>query len=74
MEKADFLDAFQSRFRPGLGIETTLVMLYGDWCQERDNRESVTLFVVHHLFSILSIIVFLWGVGLVGFYLWDVIH
>ena len=44
LDETDFLDPFQSGFRPGFGTETALVALYDDLCQERD-RGSVTLLI-----------------------------
>ena len=44
-DEMDFLDPFQSGFRPGFGTETALVALYDDLCQERD-RGSVTLLIL----------------------------
>ena len=45
LDETDFLDPFQSGFRPGFGTETALVALYDDLCRERD-RGSVTLLIL----------------------------
>ena len=45
LDETDFLDPFQSGFRPGFGTETALVALFDDLCQERD-RGSVTLLIL----------------------------
>ena len=45
LDEMDFLDPFQSGFRPGFGTETALVALYDDLCRERD-RGSVTLLIL----------------------------
>ncbi|KAF7239274.1 Inactive carboxypeptidase-like protein X2 [Varanus komodoensis] len=45
LDKTDYLDPFQSGFRPGYGTESALVALYDDLCRER-NRGSVSLLVL----------------------------
>ena len=36
LNEMDYLDPFQSGFRPGFGMETALVALWDDLCRERD--------------------------------------
>uniref|UniRef100_A0A8D2LDV0 Reverse transcriptase domain-containing protein n=1 Tax=Varanus komodoensis TaxID=61221 RepID=A0A8D2LDV0_VARKO len=45
LDEADYLDPFQSGFRPGYGTESALVALYDDLCREKD-RESASLLVL----------------------------
>ncbi|KAF7239030.1 Potassium voltage-gated channel subfamily H member 6 [Varanus komodoensis] len=45
LDETDYLDPFQSSFRPGNGTEPALVALYDDLCRERD-RGSVSLLVL----------------------------
>ncbi|XP_061466651.1 uncharacterized protein LOC133377174 [Rhineura floridana] len=45
LDETDYLDPFQSGFRPGFGTETALVALYDDLCWEKD-RGSVTLLIL----------------------------
>ncbi|XP_062992110.1 uncharacterized protein LOC134404983, partial [Elgaria multicarinata webbii] len=45
LNETDYLDPFQSGFRPGFGTETALVALWDDLCRERD-RGSATLLVL----------------------------
>ncbi|KAF7237949.1 RNA-directed DNA polymerase from mobile element jockey [Varanus komodoensis] len=45
LDKTDYLDPFQSSFRPGYGTESALVGLYDDLCRERD-RGSASLLVL----------------------------
>ncbi|KAF7246247.1 Kappa-type opioid receptor [Varanus komodoensis] len=45
LDETDYLDPFQSGFRPGYGTESALVTLYDDLCRERD-RESASLLVL----------------------------
>ncbi|KAF7251055.1 Calcium uptake protein 2, mitochondrial [Varanus komodoensis] len=45
LDETDYLDPFQSGFRPGYGTESALVALYDDLCRERD-RGSVSLLVL----------------------------
>ncbi|KAF7243832.1 Dymeclin [Varanus komodoensis] len=47
-DENDYLDPFQSSFRPGYGTESALVTLYDDLCRERD-RGSASLLVLLHL-------------------------
>ncbi|KAF7246760.1 Reelin [Varanus komodoensis] len=44
LEETDYLDPFQSGFRPGYGTESALVTLYDDLCRERA-RGSASLLV-----------------------------
>ncbi|KAF7251092.1 putative RNA-directed DNA polymerase from transposon BS [Varanus komodoensis] len=45
LDETDYLDPFQSGFRPGYGTESALVALYDDLCRERD-RGSASLLVL----------------------------
>ncbi|KAF7252606.1 putative RNA-directed DNA polymerase from transposon BS [Varanus komodoensis] len=45
LDETDYLDPFQSGFRPKYGTESALVALYDDLCRERD-RGSVSLLVL----------------------------
>ncbi|KAF7253150.1 hypothetical protein EYD10_01179 [Varanus komodoensis] len=45
LNETDYLDPFQSGFRPGYGTESALVTLYDDLCRERD-RGSASLLVL----------------------------
>ncbi|KAF7239262.1 WD repeat-containing protein 90 [Varanus komodoensis] len=45
LDETDYLDPFQSGFRPGYGTESALVTLYDDLCRERD-RGSASLLVL----------------------------
>ncbi|KAF7253346.1 hypothetical protein EYD10_01268 [Varanus komodoensis] len=45
LDETDYLDPFQSGFRPGYGAESALVALYDDLCRERD-RGSASLLVL----------------------------
>ncbi|KAF7251291.1 Dystrophin, partial [Varanus komodoensis] len=45
LDETDYLDPFQSCFRPGYGTESALVALYDDLCKERD-RGSASLLVL----------------------------
>ncbi|KAF7252624.1 Craniofacial development protein 2 [Varanus komodoensis] len=45
LDETDYLDPFQSGFRPGYGTESALVALYDDLCGERD-RGSASLLVL----------------------------
>ncbi|KAF7234897.1 E3 ubiquitin-protein ligase TRIM21 [Varanus komodoensis] len=45
LDEADYLDPFQSSFRPGYGTESALVALYDDLCREKD-RGSASLLVL----------------------------
>ncbi|KAF7247621.1 RNA-directed DNA polymerase from mobile element jockey [Varanus komodoensis] len=38
LDETDYLDPFQSSFRPGYGTESALVALYNDLCRERDGE------------------------------------
>ena len=62
LEETDFLDPFQSGFRPGFGTETALVALYDDLCRERD-RGSVTCWfsLISQRLSIPSTMVSFWS-------------
>ncbi|KAF7246328.1 GREB1-like protein [Varanus komodoensis] len=40
LDETDYLDPFQSGFRPGYGTESALVALYNDLCREKD-RECI---------------------------------
>ncbi|KAF7241731.1 Band 4.1-like protein 5 [Varanus komodoensis] len=51
----DYLDQFQSGFRPGYGTESALVALYDDLCKERD-RGSASLLVLPDLSVAFNII------------------
>ncbi|KAF7237689.1 Patatin-like phospholipase domain-containing protein 2 [Varanus komodoensis] len=44
LDETDYLDPFQSGFRPGYGTESALVALYDDLCREKD-RGSASLLV-----------------------------
>ena len=48
LDEYNYLDPFQSGFRPDFGMETALVALYDDLCREKD-RESVTLLIFLNL-------------------------
>ncbi|KAF7253476.1 RNA-directed DNA polymerase from mobile element jockey [Varanus komodoensis] len=48
LDETDYLDPFQSGFRPGYGTESALVTLYYDLCREKD-RGSVSLLVLMDL-------------------------
>lgn len=43
LDEADHLDPFQSRFRPGYGIETALVTLTDDVWREQDGGGGVII-------------------------------
>uniref|UniRef100_A0A8D2J6W7 Reverse transcriptase domain-containing protein n=1 Tax=Varanus komodoensis TaxID=61221 RepID=A0A8D2J6W7_VARKO len=43
LDETDYLDPFQSGFRPGYGTESALVALYDDLCRERDRGNSSML-------------------------------
>ncbi|KAF7245360.1 RNA-directed DNA polymerase from mobile element jockey [Varanus komodoensis] len=45
LDETDYLDPFQSGFRPGYGTESALVALYDDLCREKD-RGSASLLVL----------------------------
>ncbi|KAF7245513.1 putative RNA-directed DNA polymerase from transposon BS [Varanus komodoensis] len=45
LDETDYLDPFQSSFRPGYGPESALVALYDDLCREKD-RGSASLLVL----------------------------
>ncbi|KAF7246241.1 RNA-directed DNA polymerase from mobile element jockey [Varanus komodoensis] len=45
VDETDYLDPFQSGFRPGYGTESALVTLYDDLCREKD-RGSASLLVL----------------------------
>ncbi|KAF7250970.1 Interleukin-1 receptor accessory protein-like 1, partial [Varanus komodoensis] len=45
LDESDYLDPFQSGFRPGYGTESALVALYDDLCREKD-RGSASLLVL----------------------------
>ncbi|KAF7251725.1 RAS guanyl-releasing protein 1 [Varanus komodoensis] len=45
LDETDYLDPFQSGYRPGYGTESALVALYDDLCREKD-RGSVSLLVL----------------------------
>ncbi|KAF7251650.1 RNA-directed DNA polymerase from mobile element jockey [Varanus komodoensis] len=45
LNETDYLDPFQSGFRPGYGTESALVALYDDLCREKD-RGSASLLVL----------------------------
>uniref|UniRef100_A0A8D2Q0S4 Reverse transcriptase domain-containing protein n=1 Tax=Varanus komodoensis TaxID=61221 RepID=A0A8D2Q0S4_VARKO len=45
LDETDYLDPFQSSFRPGYGTESALVSLYNDLCREKD-RGSASLLVL----------------------------
>ncbi|KAF7238001.1 RNA-directed DNA polymerase from mobile element jockey, partial [Varanus komodoensis] len=45
LDETDYLDPFQSGFRPWYGTESTLVALYDDLCREKD-RGSASLLVL----------------------------
>ncbi|KAF7241729.1 putative RNA-directed DNA polymerase from transposon BS [Varanus komodoensis] len=45
LEETDYLDPFQSGFRPGYSTESALVALYDDLCREKD-RGSTSLLVL----------------------------
>ncbi|KAF7252571.1 RNA-directed DNA polymerase from mobile element jockey [Varanus komodoensis] len=45
LDETDYLDPFQSSFRPGYGTESALVALYDDLCRERA-RGSASLLVL----------------------------
>ncbi|KAF7251687.1 putative RNA-directed DNA polymerase from transposon BS [Varanus komodoensis] len=45
LDKIDYLDPFQSGFRPGYGTESALVALYNDLCREKD-KGSASLLVL----------------------------
>ncbi|KAF7243701.1 Pleckstrin-likey domain-containing family M member 3 [Varanus komodoensis] len=45
LDETDYLDPFQSGFRPGYGTESALVALYNDLCMER-NRGSASLLLL----------------------------
>ncbi|KAF7244371.1 putative RNA-directed DNA polymerase from transposon BS [Varanus komodoensis] len=45
LDETDYLDPFQSGFRPGYGTVSALVALYDDLCRERD-RGSASLLVL----------------------------
>ena len=57
LDETDFLDPFQSGFRPGFGTETAVVALYDDFCRERD-RGSVTLLILLDLSVALTMVSF----------------
>ncbi|KAF7244380.1 putative RNA-directed DNA polymerase from transposon BS [Varanus komodoensis] len=48
LDETDYLDPFQSGFRPGYGTESALVALYDDLCREKD-RGSASLLVLLEL-------------------------
>ena len=62
LNETDYLDPFQSGFRPGFGTGTAVVALYDDLCQEKD-RGSVTLLILLDLsaVSIPSTMVSFWS-------------
>uniref|UniRef100_A0A8D2Q9P6 Reverse transcriptase domain-containing protein n=1 Tax=Varanus komodoensis TaxID=61221 RepID=A0A8D2Q9P6_VARKO len=45
LDETDYLDPFQSGFRPGYGTESALVALYDDLCREKD-RGSASLLIL----------------------------
>uniref|UniRef100_A0A8D2LN46 Reverse transcriptase domain-containing protein n=1 Tax=Varanus komodoensis TaxID=61221 RepID=A0A8D2LN46_VARKO len=45
LEETDYLDPFQSGFRPGYSTESALVALYDDLCREKD-RGSTSLLIL----------------------------
>ncbi|KAF7242518.1 LINE-1 retrotransposable element ORF2 protein [Varanus komodoensis] len=45
LDETNYLDPFQTGFRPGYGTESALVALYDDLCREKD-RGSVSLLVL----------------------------
>ncbi|KAF7249253.1 putative RNA-directed DNA polymerase from transposon BS, partial [Varanus komodoensis] len=45
LDETDYLDPFQSSFRPGYGTESALVALYNDLCREKD-RGSASLLIL----------------------------
>ncbi|KAF7252275.1 Succinate dehydrogenase assembly factor 3, mitochondrial [Varanus komodoensis] len=50
LDETDYLDPFQSGFRPGYGTESALVALYDDLCREKD-RGSASLLVLLDLLA-----------------------
>ncbi|KAF7253392.1 ERI1 exoribonuclease 3 [Varanus komodoensis] len=50
LDETDYLDPFQSGFRPGYSTESALVALYDDLCREKD-RGSTSLLVLLDLSS-----------------------
>ncbi|KAF7254734.1 RNA-directed DNA polymerase from mobile element jockey [Varanus komodoensis] len=55
LDETDYLDPFQSGFRPGYGTESALVALYDDLCREKD-RGSASLLVLLDLSAAFNII------------------
>ncbi|KAF7247320.1 Cadherin-23 [Varanus komodoensis] len=43
LDETDYLDPFQSGFRPGYGTESALVALYDDLCREKDRGSAFLL-------------------------------
>ncbi|KAF7253219.1 hypothetical protein EYD10_00056 [Varanus komodoensis] len=46
LDEMDYLDPFQSSFRPGYGTEFALVALYDDLCRERDKGSASLLLLL----------------------------
>lgn len=54
LDQADYLDAFQSRFRPGFGTEIALIALMGDLWHEWDGDNASILLELLASFNTIS--------------------